>query len=1181
MTRRELVPPCLRATSANDRAHRGLRVDAVHRAREYTRHVSPPDDERERAPQPSLAARLRERYGTDVDPRVELDSESAKIEEARARAAPSAPASSVIGRLSTRGPVATRYRMQGEIARGGMGAILEVFDEDLRRRLAMKVILDRDSGSTATESRSVDPALLARFLEEAQVTGQLDHPGIVPVHELGLDPDGRVYFTMRLVHGRDLEAIFDLAAKGEEGWTTTRALGVLQKVCEAMAYAHAKGVVHRDLKPANVMVGRFGEVYVMDWGLARVRDHADLHDVRVREATRATPADDEQRAPRPAPATPSDAAPQIRASGSSPSTVLPSLHRVQTDRREASNAPSDEPLHTMDGDVIGTPSYMAPEQARGELAALDERTDVYAVGAMLYRLLSGTAPYLARGEKISQSEIWRRVVEGPPRALEELAPLAPAELVAICAKAMEREPSRRYADMLALSEDLRAFLEGRVVQAFEAGALAEARKWVRRNKPLAAALAAAVLILIAGLVASLLFAREAKQSATLAEQRRVDSDANAALAEQRRLDADANATLAEQRRQQADASATDARHQASIAKEANAFLNDDLLAAIAPEHEGKDVTVRQVLDQASARLDLSFASEPAVEAALRMTIGTSYSRLGEYETARKHLERALELRREHEGARSEPALQAMLGLASVLSDLDRKEESIALYERCIDLATELFGDEHRSTLSATNNLAIVLQHAGRVSEARELFEQVLPLEQRALGEEHHDTIATENNLAIIDQQQGKLADAEQRMRRVLDWRRKELGEKHPETAVATSNLANVLKDRGRLVEAEELSRSALAAMREIHGPDHPSVGRAFGTLGSILFSRGRLAEAEENFRESLRILAARMGDAHAETLTARFNLASSIVAPARRNEVEQMHREILEGRKKALGPEHRDTLESMNALGCAYWQMGRLDEGEKLLRETVALQHKVLGDDHPLSIIGRENLAGVLFNADRLSESMPILREVLETRRRVLGEDHPDVAKTMLNLATELKALDEREEGLAMATEACARSRKALGDLHPQVAQCLRLIGDLHGRSNERDEALVAYREALELVRKLHDADSTGYCLHQIGVMLLGKNDFDGAEKAISEACELRERVLGPDALGTCTSLGVRARVLLKLERYEDTEKVALQVVERAQRVGPKLAELLQRTKKLLVELYKAWGKPDEAEKWR
>ncbi|HZL99380.1 MAG TPA: serine/threonine-protein kinase, partial [Planctomycetota bacterium] len=184
------------------------------------------------------------------------------------------PPSELLDALRERSGFGRRYRLDGTVGRGGMGAVHLAWDHNLRRHLAMKVV-HAEPGSGAGQ------ALLARFLEEALVTGQLDHPGIVPVHELGVDEKGDAYFTMKLVKGKSFQRILELVAAGEEGWTLTRAVGVLRRVCEAVAYAHSKGVVHRDIKPANVLVGRYGETYLMDWGLARV--------LRPGESARAAP----------------------------------------------------------------------------------------------------------------------------------------------------------------------------------------------------------------------------------------------------------------------------------------------------------------------------------------------------------------------------------------------------------------------------------------------------------------------------------------------------------------------------------------------------------------------------------------------------------------------------------------------------------------------------------------------------------------------------------------------------------------------------------------------------------------------------------------------------------------------------------------------------------------------------
>jgi len=354
------------------------------------------------------------------------------------------------------GPDFARFLDQGEVARGGMGSIHRVKDQSLRRTLAMKILLAREDPGDPSRAN----ASLGRFLEEAQVTSQLDHPGIVPVHDIGLDDAARVYFTMKLVKGEDLRSVFDrVQDPNDDGWNETRALNTLLRVCEAMAYAHEKGVIHRDLKPGNVMVGRHGETYVMDWGLAKVLGQEDHKDLRLRP--------------------------------------VQSSSLIRSERKDAANETPDSPLVTMDGDVVGTPSFMAPEQADGRIEEMGPHSDVYALGAMLYQLLTGATPYVDSGARMSARMILARVQSGPPRPLHELRRDVPPELSAICEKAMARSIPDRYATMLELSIDLRAYLENRVVAAYESGAIAELRKWVVRNQGITTTAAAALLLIAA------------------------------------------------------------------------------------------------------------------------------------------------------------------------------------------------------------------------------------------------------------------------------------------------------------------------------------------------------------------------------------------------------------------------------------------------------------------------------------------------------------------------------------------------------------------------------------------------------------------------------------------------------------------------------------------------------------
>ncbi len=430
-----------------------------------------------------LRERLEEAFG-GVDPDISLD-----------RPMPSDDPSHAVGvlrRLATRGVVGDRYSIHECVGRGGMGVVLRVWDEDLRRHLAMKVMHGETPGVTPVRDPTPDAGMnvdsvdrlladlrrhvgpsdndagaiprgdfskIRQFLEEAQITGQLDHPGIVPVHEVGLDDDGCVFFTMKLVKGDTLRDVLGRVRDGSKDWTRTRVIGLMLRVCEAMSYAHAKGVIHRDLKPSNVMVGGYGEVFVMDWGLACVvgRGASEIETVSIDTAF------DE---------------------GDDPSVATPK-----------------------EGRIVGTPVYMSPEQARGDATQITPAIDIYSVGAMLYHLVAGHPPY-GKSSGDPARVILEKLRAGPPEPLNRLARDAPAELVAICEKAMARKATDRYGDMADLADDLRAYLEQRVVSAYETGAFAELRKWTARNRTFAATLVMLIASLVVGTVSLLVMSDE-------------------------------------------------------------------------------------------------------------------------------------------------------------------------------------------------------------------------------------------------------------------------------------------------------------------------------------------------------------------------------------------------------------------------------------------------------------------------------------------------------------------------------------------------------------------------------------------------------------------------------------------------------------------------------------------------
>ncbi len=363
-----------------------------------------------------------------------------------------------------------RYGRTTVIGRGAMGEIMSVRDRALDCRLAMKVIradlAERLRGKT-------DPTrlrmLVRRFVNEARITAQLDHPGVVPVHDMGEREDGSLYYTMKLVHGQPLQRVFDDYREGTGEWTIVRVLGLLARVCDTIAFAHDQGVIHRDLKPANVMICEFGEVYVMDWGLARRLEEPESIDLSI--------------------------------------TNSGAFARLLAD--------SDDEA-TQVGQILGSPPYMPPEQAHGALDNIGPHSDVYAVGAMIYQFATGKPPYVDATDEALQ--IIDRIRKGPPPPIRELNPAMPEELSAIAEKAMAHDFADRYPTAIELREDLQSFIDGRVVRAYRSGRLVRVSKWLARNRALSTAIGAVMLVALAGIVAfAVVQTQKAQDAADAAE----------------------------------------------------------------------------------------------------------------------------------------------------------------------------------------------------------------------------------------------------------------------------------------------------------------------------------------------------------------------------------------------------------------------------------------------------------------------------------------------------------------------------------------------------------------------------------------------------------------------------------------------------------------------------------------
>ena len=828
-------------------------------------------------------------------------------EECERLDAGSEPASDAIARLSERRQPFARYSVGAEIGRGGMGTVLEVRDEDLRRDLAMKVTSGSDVG---------------RFLEEAQITGQLDHPGIVPVHELGLDPEGRVYFTMKLVKGRTLAEVLDLARDGRDGWTQAKVLGAVQRVCEAMAYAHEKGVVHRDLKPSNVMIGAFGEVYVMDWGLARVVGAPDRRDLRLRIAE------------------------------------APGGSALETDRDELRHATPGSPLLTRDGQVVGTPAYMPPEQAAGRVEAIGPHSDVYSVGAMIYHLLAGEPPFAGSGAK----EVWLRVCAGPPPPIESVAPRAPPELQAICSKAMQRDGRARYRDMREMAADLAAFLEGRVVRAHETGALAEARKWIRRNRGLAAALAGAVLALVAGLVASLALKRRADEHSFRAEKTAV-------------------------------------------------FLVETLAGVRPSVAMGRDTTMlREMMDAALARIDAGeLSAAPESEMRLLHVVGGSYRDIGQYERSAAVLRRA----EAHARKLLEPeeilftTILADLGLA--LGDLGAHEDAAALARETLEIHRRVRPDDRIRIASSLQNLASCSRGLGALEEAEGRFREAASMLERLAPAHAEQRALCLNNLAVVLEERGNAAEAEDCARRSLEIRKELYSGDHPLVAANLTTLATLRLGRGDLDGAESLHREALSMRRRLYPGDHADLAVSLNDLATVLYHRKDHDEAEKLWRETLGMQRRLLPGDHEHVATTLDNLAAALIAKKEHAAAEPLQLEALEMRRRLFPDGHGDLALSLHNLGVQFRLRGDLERAEGFAREAVEMGEKSLPAGHPRLATIRGGLARVLVLRGKFAEAEALLQDD-PAHAKYLAELHEAWEKAEPGAGHAERALEWRQQ---------------------------------------------------------------------------------------------------------------------------------------------------------------------------